>query len=628
MMKPALGLWLGSVALALATLFNWTHNDWFPVTGDEPHYLVMADAIIHDHSFEQSAAYQREFDSHAIYPSGLAPPGSAVGSSTTHAVDGPNGLYNVHNVGLPVLVSIPFLVAGANGVKVFLVMATSLIVALAWRWSAFFTDSTKARSLAVVAVGCGAPFLAGGNQIYPDLLAGIIALYAGLRLMTLCETDELRYSPRASLVMALPVATAVAFLPWLQIKFAAAAVILSGGLAVGAYLKTRDPVQAAVYPIVTAVSGLMLGAYNLWAFGQFFGPYEDGALEYSSHSLMVLFGLHLDRFQGIFIQNPAYLMAVAFLVPFVRRYRLVGVVLLVTYASFVVPNALHPNWYGGASFAGRFAWSGAVTVVPLAVYGTIRLVERARIGTYLALGFIAVNASTYATFTFNRFDFYNRAYNIDAPGLWLSSYPSFHGAIAGFLPALYDPRFAYRYLVNAGYILFVAGVAAWGWRYRDGRSTEFLRTLWVLTGVAAVFVVAAAVTTDHTDKPAVWAASELPSQIGVIDGESRRAGESDGPGFLSHGPYLNLLRGSYSYAVSLIGEGNAGEQLGYVDIFASPSGTQLALIPIEPGAGEMRLDGTFTVPDDLSGSAVEVRTYFAGTGDLIVRSIELQPISN
>ena len=111
-MRPSFGLWLGFVALGLGTLFSWTHQNWYPVTGDEPHYLVMADAIVEDRSFEQTAAYEREFDARTIYPGGLAPAGSTADESTTHGVEGPHGLYNVHNVGLPALISIPFLVAG------------------------------------------------------------------------------------------------------------------------------------------------------------------------------------------------------------------------------------------------------------------------------------------------------------------------------------------------------------------------------------------------------------------------------------------------------------------------------------------------------------------------------------
>ena len=39
-------LWLTYFCSATLTLTIWTMNNWFSVTGDEPHYLVMADGII------------------------------------------------------------------------------------------------------------------------------------------------------------------------------------------------------------------------------------------------------------------------------------------------------------------------------------------------------------------------------------------------------------------------------------------------------------------------------------------------------------------------------------------------------------------------------------------------------
>lgn len=619
--RPGLGLWLGFVTLALTTLAVWTHHGWFPVTGDEPHYLVMADAIVHDQSFEQYAAYQREFDSRAIHAPGLAPPGATPDPTTTHAVEGPNGLYNVHNIGLPLVVSVPFLVAGSGGVKVFLVLATSLIVVLAWRWSALFTDSTRARVLAVAVVGSSAPFLAGGNQIYPDLLAGVIALYAYLRLFSLDR--ESSPGPWTDTRWAvLPVGVAVAFLPWLQIKFFATAAVLAGGLAVATYRTSRPRWQTAVYPALTGASGALLGAYNLWAFGYPSGPYADGALELSRYSLMVFLGLHLDRFQGILVQAPAFVLVAVFAVPFVRRYRLAGFVLVLTYASLIVPNAMHVNWYGGFSFAGRFAWSAAVTAVPLVVYGMIRIVEQAKAGTYLALAFLAVNASAYAAYTFEQFDFYDRSTRLR----WLSTYPSLHEPIAGILPAFYDSRFAYDYPANALYVASVIGLAMLGWRYGDTRSDELLRALSVLAGVTTVLALGASLTTTHTEHAIVWYAPELPSQIGDLNGEVRWASELDGPGFLSFGPYVTLDEGSYRYTVNLIGNGEASGRVGHVDVVNTEVGAQLAVTPIETVNGEAAVAGTFAVSDDLSDSPVEIRTFFAGSGDLAIHSIELRPL--
>ena len=40
------------------------------LTGDEPHYLVMADSLLNDRTVELSAAYWREFENLTFTPSG------------------------------------------------------------------------------------------------------------------------------------------------------------------------------------------------------------------------------------------------------------------------------------------------------------------------------------------------------------------------------------------------------------------------------------------------------------------------------------------------------------------------------------------------------------------------------
>ena len=52
---------------ALATLLLWESRGLNQVTGDEPHYLVMASGLIHDLSLEQTKPYRQEFDQKKIY---------------------------------------------------------------------------------------------------------------------------------------------------------------------------------------------------------------------------------------------------------------------------------------------------------------------------------------------------------------------------------------------------------------------------------------------------------------------------------------------------------------------------------------------------------------------------------
>ena len=87
-----------------------------------------------------------------------------------------------------------------------------------------------------------------------------------------------------------------------------------------------------------------MGFYNLYAFGQFSGPYflKTGLGVYSSNplvfnktSLMALFGMHIDQSQGILLQNPAYFIGFLFIVPFIRYNWRIGTIILLTYLSIL-----------------------------------------------------------------------------------------------------------------------------------------------------------------------------------------------------------------------------------------------------------------------------------------------------
>ena len=66
-----------NILLSLYLLFSistysiWQAKNHNNITGDEPHYLVMANGISKYQSFEQTKPYQEEFITREIYPPGL-----------------------------------------------------------------------------------------------------------------------------------------------------------------------------------------------------------------------------------------------------------------------------------------------------------------------------------------------------------------------------------------------------------------------------------------------------------------------------------------------------------------------------------------------------------------------------
>jgi hypothetical protein len=351
------------VFFSLATLFSWHARGINAVTGDEPHYLVMSSGIVRQGSLEQTAPYRAEFRAREIYRDGLAPADARPSPENTHAVSGPNGLFSFHNIGLPLLLAVPFLLGSVVGAKLAMVLFGALVVTVARKFSARFSENEIHRFWAVVAATISLPLIPAANQIYPDVLAGLIALVGLYWFFTIHER-------RAAGLEAL-LAAALAFLPWLQIKFAATCVVLVLAIAAKIYFQSRDLKKIIRILMIAGVSLLALAAYNDYAYGKISGPYQSGALEVSETSLMVLFGLHFDQNQGFILQNPVNLIGILAIGWMYRRNRMFSLVWALVFLSLIVPNALHPNWYGGGSFSGRFQWAAAMVFIMPTICGLL-----------------------------------------------------------------------------------------------------------------------------------------------------------------------------------------------------------------------------------------------------------------
>jgi hypothetical protein len=180
-------------SFSVLTLVYWHQNERYDVTGDEPHYLVMADGIISFGTFEQTKPYKKELEERNIWRAELL--------LDPHVIDGPNGSYNVHNIGLPLLISVPYKlgsdisnilpplgdynVYGIGSVKLFLITTAGLIVIGSWILSGFFSflNNIKVRAITVLAIVYGYPFVPASSQVYPEFTAGIILLFATIYLI-------------------------------------------------------------------------------------------------------------------------------------------------------------------------------------------------------------------------------------------------------------------------------------------------------------------------------------------------------------------------------------------------------------------------------------------------------------
>ena len=92
--SPLLWLLIVYYAVSAFTLLVWDTRGVYSPTGDEPHYLVIADALVTDGSAEVTASYRREIDDPRWYAAGLAEPGAALVPPAAHVAPTVGGFHS------------------------------------------------------------------------------------------------------------------------------------------------------------------------------------------------------------------------------------------------------------------------------------------------------------------------------------------------------------------------------------------------------------------------------------------------------------------------------------------------------------------------------------------------------
>jgi hypothetical protein len=356
-------------AIYLTLSLQWELGGRSPVTGDEPHYLITADAIVEDHSVNVFHAYVRDREQ-----------GRIVGPIDwrNHSQGRDERWFSIHGVGLPVVLSPAFAWFGKVGARVTMALFASAVPWLLYLVARRLGLRLPQASLLTFAVSCGMPFVAAAGQIYPDLPTATLLL---LLLWCLVLLEE---GPLAAWQAGLACLALVA-LPWLHMKNALAAAALAAALVIGQSRRDRGPVRLRHgWPAAPVALSLgLLAVYNWLAFGTALGPVAriDPAGASLAQGVMIFAGLHLDQAQGVFFQQPLLLLGLLGLPMLWRRSRLVFMAVGATYLALIVPNSLHECWYGCLSLSGRFMWSVAgLWVIPLVCF----LVDGPRVGRVCA----------------------------------------------------------------------------------------------------------------------------------------------------------------------------------------------------------------------------------------------------
>jgi hypothetical protein len=392
-MRRTLVLWLLLFGVYAATLGldAFADSDY---GGDEPHYLLAAESIVHDGNVDVSDEYAERAYAQ-FYPYELRPHG--------RRTDG--RLNEPHGVGFPLLIAPTYALGGAKAVELFLAAIAALGVALAYRLALRVAPDPWAFG-AALSVGLSPPLLAYSTAVYPELSAATALTGAALLAVRL----DTRVSWREAALCFLLLGT----LPWLGTKFVAAGVVI-GAFAARAIWRARRRTLAVGGVEVSLFSIALFVALNEALYS---GPtpysaevagetatdatFPGGYLE-RAYRLVALF---VDRSYGLLRWAPVFALVfvglwwlwrsrrdrLARAVPGVRDIQVtaglcaaaLGVQLLV--AAFVAPTMF------GFWFPPRHLMAALPLAVPLVAFGLRHL---PRVGTALALLTVGASAWLY-----------------------------------------------------------------------------------------------------------------------------------------------------------------------------------------------------------------------------------------
>jgi len=547
--------------------------------GDEPRYLLLAESIVSDGDVEVKNNYAARGTS---FPDVLV-------------VKSSRGWYSVHNIGLPLLIAPAWFAGGTLGVKLFLTLVTGLMPLIVHRIVARLVPSWGWSLLVTLTISLGMPFADSADQIYPDLLSGLALLYAADYVIGRnagIAATRLRFIAFVAIV---------GFLPWLHIKQAAPAVILLAGYLGLCPMERPFRRLALVAVLIGSLSAL--ACYNHYAFGNSLGPYgtNEGLSIDIAKNMMMFCGLFWDQAQGMFLQQPFFLLGLAGLALMWRDVPRGVLWLALLGTSLVVPNCLHPHAYGGMSFAGRFAWSSVLLwCFPLAYSAQWLWANRPRTLVATCAASMALQVML-ASGWLRGVDRLIQSMP-DTP-LW--AYNSMYPALRDLLPFWHHADLLWRHGPNYAFLLFGAGLAVSGWLARGRR-----RAVWATITIASIIV-------HPLRAPAAnWTPGSTLSGVPASEHST---------GIFTILPWLVLKSGEYQVHVEYTAQAYESAPVGYLVVSFGADDTQIKeLVPTGAEGGETWEYVQVNRRRGRKGAFVAV-TY-QGQGSIEVKRVSIEPL--
>jgi hypothetical protein len=343
------------------------HNSVMPTASDEPHYLIIMQSLVFDRDLDLTNNYASEAY-REFYPDQLP---------DIHAIQVGPWQYPIRDLGLPLIGSLPFAIAGRAGVVALMSLVAVAVAAQLYLACRDLLITHRPAFLGTALVCVTHPFLTYTTQIYPELLAALGFVTAA----------RLLHAGRGSTTLALAAASAcIGVLPWLSTR---AALIAVGVALVIAYcairplpIPTMSSAQRAIRVAAAALPFLGLLAALSFVNWRLFGRFMPGAGYYlvSDQQPILTFaphvgtlGLLFDRTFGLIPRAPIYLVAALGVVALWRRTSTSLVALFLGWLAAFVYVASLAFWWADGGPPSRYLVAGMPFLAVLLAAGLGRL---------------------------------------------------------------------------------------------------------------------------------------------------------------------------------------------------------------------------------------------------------------
>jgi hypothetical protein len=335
----AAALWLAAMWLALAA---------HPITGDEPHYLVIAQSVLADGDFDLANNYAAR-DYRSYYPGVLEP---------RHVSLGPLGQeYSFHGPATAMLALPGFVVGGPAGARLSVVLLTAAGVGFFWAAARRLTGSAEAAWASCAAFVVSAPVSVHATMIYPDALAAT-ATAIGLWTLVRAESGS---APRPLALVAC--GAVLGLLPWLHIRLGLVAFALGIAILICLWRVERrlPPLGWLLVPPLLSAVGVLACTWVMFDTLDPTATFRQKASGSLAAAPAGVLGLLFDQEYGLLPYGPAFGFAVIGLRRVWLTHATVAACSTVAVVGTLILGASYV-WWGGQSGPARFL----VPVLPMA----------------------------------------------------------------------------------------------------------------------------------------------------------------------------------------------------------------------------------------------------------------------